>query len=324
MRALFLLASPLLLTLSLLQSGQARAMEVLTTIKPLQLIASAITEGGPAPELLLPPGSSPHDYALRPSDVRRVNQADLVVWIGPELEGFLTPLLASQPNSLPLLAQIDLDDHADHADHTDHADHDTRPASGHDAHDSDKITVGDHDDEHDHHGVDTHIWLDPHRAEQMATLLAERLSQLDPANSERYRKNLAAFRAGLEETDRQVAARLAPAAGIGYFVFHDAYGYWEDHYQLPSLGYFTVNPERAPGAKTLTSIHQALKQSRAQCVFAEPQFRPAVINAVARNTDARIGILDPLGAAIEVGPRGYFGFMHQLANAMAACLLNEA
>ena len=127
----------------------------------------------------------------------------------------------------------------------------------------------------------------------------------------------------MNETDQQVAERLAPAAGIGYFVFHDAYGYWEDHYQLASLGYFTVNPERSPGAKTVSRIHKALQQSQAQCVFAEPQFRPAVVEAVIRGTNARIGILDPLGADIKIGAQSYFTFMLQLANAMAVCLLNE-
>lgn len=322
MRAFLLLALPLLLC------SQARALDVLTTIKPLQLLASAVTDGVSEPELLLAPGTSPHDYALRPSDLRRLNQADLVVWIGPELEGFLAPLLSNKENSVALLALIEPEEHAHHGDH-DQDDHHHESHDNHDdhrdEHHTDKIHIGNQDDDHDHdHGdKDPHIWLDPHHGERIATLLAQRLSLLDPANAERYQRNLAAFRAGLRETDSAVAERLAPARDKGYFVFHDAYGYWEDHYRLPARGYFTVNPERAPGAQTVGRIHQALREAQAECVFAEPQFRPAVVEAVVRNTQARIGILDPLATNIEVGPQGYFAFMRQMAEAMAGCLLDE-
>ncbi|WP_375055891.1 zinc ABC transporter substrate-binding protein ZnuA [Zobellella sp. DQSA1] len=328
MRALLLLALPLLL------SSQARALEVLTTIKPLQLIASAITDGLSEPDLLLAPGTSPHDYALRPSDVRRINQADLVVWVGPELEGFLTPLLGDKENSLALLALIEPEKHGHHDEHDQgghnhhphHGGHDHHAEHHHqDEHHTGKISIGNQDDEHDHdHGdKDPHIWLDPHHGERIAILLAERMEQLDPANADLYQRNLTTFRTELAKTDGAVAERLAPARGKGYFVFHDAYGYWEDHYQLPSRGHFTVNPERAPGAQTVSRIHQALRDEQALCVFAEPQFRPAVVEAVVRNTSARIGTLDPLATNIEAGPRGYFAFMQQMAESMAACLLNE-
>ncbi|MBO1518345.1 zinc ABC transporter substrate-binding protein ZnuA [Oceanisphaera pacifica] len=293
----------------LLLSQSAYAVTVLTSIKPLQLIASAITQGGPAPDLLLSPGNSPHDYALRPSDVRRIKKADLVLWVGPELEASLGSLLAEQPNSLTLMTKITPDEH----EHNDE----------HEAHNTDKIIIEHQDHAHDHSTQDTHLWLDPHHAGTIAQLLADRLIELDPDNIARYQDNLAAFSSQLSETDQQVAAKLAPVADIGYFVFHDAYGYWERHYQLAKLGHFTVNPARAPGAKTVSSIHHALRQSQAQCVFAEPQFKPAVVEAVMRNTQARIGVLDPLASNIEPGPNSYFAFMHELADAMKDCLLNK-
>lgn len=307
------------LALSLLLISPARAVEIVTTIKPLQLIADAITDGAANSELLLPPGTSPHDYALKPSDLRRVNNADLVIWVGPELEGFLAPLLESHPGSLALMARIEAEPH-NHQEPADAHDHD---------HDNGKIVIAhqetaDPHHDHDHGARDPHIWLDPHHGRQIAILIAARLAELDAANADRYQQNLARFEAELRRTNAEVEARLAPARGKGYFVFHDAYGYWEEHYRLPSLGYFTVNPERAPGARTLGLIHQALKDARAECVFAEPQFRPAVIEAVRRGTQARIGVLDPLAAGVESGPQGYFVFMRQMADAMAACLLNES
>lgn len=295
--------------LCLALSAQARAVEVLTSIKPLQLIARAITEGGPAPKLLLPPGSSPHDYALRPSDVRKIKQADLVLWVGPELEVFLTPLLKDQDQSVALLSLLSPHEHP-------HA---------HPADDKNTLAITDHDAAHHdhHHGEhDPHIWLDPHQGAAIAELIAQQLIRVDPQNHDRYQNNLAIFQAKLAKVDADVARQLAPVRGIGYFVFHDAYGHWERHYQLSALGHFTVNPARAPGAKTVTRIHNALKQSQAVCVFAEPQFKPAVVNAVLRNTHARSGVLDPLATDISLSAEGYLVFMQQLADAMTDCLLN--
>ncbi|WMC09972.1 zinc ABC transporter substrate-binding protein ZnuA [Oceanimonas pelagia] len=319
-----------LLFLTLLLAGQASAVEVLTTVKPLQLIANAITRGGEPAGLLLKPGTSPHDYALKPSDLRRIQQADLVIWVGPDLEGFLTPLLANRGNSLALMPllpseQQHRDEHGHH-DEDEHGHHDDHQGDE-PAHDNGKIVIAQHEahahDEHDHGDRDPHIWLDPHNGLAIARLIAERLGELDPDNLDRYQHNLALFESKLHETDARVTERLAPARGKGYFVFHDAYGYWEAHYQIPSLGYFTVNPERAPGAQTVARIHQALKQANAECVFAEPQFRPAVINAVVRDTQARVAVLDPLASDIQDGAEGYFDFMFKLANDMAVCLLNE-
>lgn len=328
------------LCLLLLLSSQARAVEVLASIKPLQLIASAITQGGTEPQLLLSPGSSPHDYALRPSDIRRINNADLVLWVGPDLEVFLAPIFERNNYkknghiNLELMALLNADDHA-HQEHDNETHHHDAAQPEHSTlsephHNTDKIIIEDQSHEetdehhhHDHGSQDPHIWLDPHNAATIAQLLAEQLMRLDPNNIDRYQANLDTFKAGLAIADQNIAAQLAPFSGVGYFVFHDAYGYWERHYQLPALGYFTVNPARAPGAKTVASIHQALKQSKAQCVFAEPQFKPAVVNAVLRNTQARVGILDPLGTDIDVGPASYFAFMQQLADAMTNCLRNK-
>lgn len=304
------------LTLGLLLSTPAAALEVLTSVKPLQLIATAITDGAATTELLLKPGTSPHDYALRPSDLKRVKQADLVVWVGPELEQFLTPLLSKRTNTLQVLAQLPVD-HAPegHEGHTEHAEH---KEHHHQAAVTDEH-AGEHD-AHQHGNRDPHVWLDPHNAQRIAELLAERLSQLDPGNATRYRSNLQQFKTTLAQVDREIMQQLAPVRNRGYFVFHDAYGYWEDHYRIPSLGHFTINPERSPGAQTVSRIHQALSEAKAQCVFAEPQFRPAVLEAVVRNTAARVGILDPLAADIPVDNQGYFNFLRQLADNMVDCL----
>ncbi len=304
-----------LFTALLAVSLPVRAIEVLTTIKPLGFIAAAITDGVSEPKVLLPTGASPHDFSLRPSDIRNINSAGLVVWVGPELEGFMAKPLANHPHALtltqvegmPLFNYATQDSHDSH----DHDDHD------HAAHEH-----GDHDEGHEghhHEGVDPHIWLGPTQAKVIAKAIASELGKLDPANQARYDANLAAFDTKVDAKDKVIAGQMKAVNEKGYFVFHEAYGYWERHYGMSSKGRFTVSPERRPGAKTLVDIRKALEEKQASCIYAEPQFSPAVIESVARNTGAKVLLLDEVGEQVPLGPDGYPQFMQQLADAFAQC-----
>ena len=296
-----------------------RAIEVLTTIKPLGFIAAAITDGVSEPKVLLPTGASPHDFSLRPSDIRSINSADLVVWVGPELEGFMAKPLANHPHALAL-TQVEGMPLFNYATQDSHDSHD------HDAHDHDHAAHehGDHDHDeghegHHHEGVDPHIWLGPTQAKVIAKAIASELGKLDPANQARYDANLVAFDAKVDAKDKVIAGQMKAVNQKGYFVFHEAYGYWERHYGMSSKGHFTVSPERRPGAKTLVDIRKALEEKQASCIYAEPQFSPAVIESVARNTGAKVLLLDEVGEQVPLGPDGYPQFMQQLADAFAQC-----
>lgn len=304
-----------LFTALLAVSLPVRAIEVLATIKPLGFIAAAITDGVSEPKVLLPTGASPHDFSLRPSDIRSINSADLVVWVGSELEGFMAKPLANHPHALaltqvegmPLFNYATQDSHDSH----DHDDHD------HAAHEH-----GDHDEGHEghhHEGVDPHIWLGPTQSKVIAKAIASELGKLDPANQARYDANLAAFDTKVDAKDKVIAGQMKAVNEKGYFVFHEAYGYWERHYGMSSKGHFTVSPERRPGAKTLVDIRKALEEKQASCIYAEPQFSPAVIESVARNTGAKVLLLDEVGEQVPLGPDGYPQFMQQLADAFAQC-----
>ncbi|PQY64020.1 zinc ABC transporter substrate-binding protein [Cronobacter sakazakii] len=297
-------------------SGAASSAQaaVVASLKPVGFIASAIADGVTPTEVLLPDGASEHDYALRPSDVKRLQKADLVVWIGPDMEAFMDKSVKALPaqknlalselaSVKPLLMKGADDDDDDHDEH---------------AH------QGAESDEHHHHGdYNMHIWLSPEIARASAVAIHEKLVELMPQSKAKLDANLQRFEAELARTDKQVANELAPLKGKGYFVFHDAYGYYEKHYGLTSLGHFTVNPEIQPGAQRLHEIRTQLVEQKAECVFAEPQFRPAVIEAVARGTKVRMGTLDPLGTSVSLGKDSYMQFLTQLSNQYASCLKGD-
>ncbi|POD94856.1 zinc ABC transporter substrate-binding protein ZnuA [Pectobacterium odoriferum] len=311
---------------ALLASGMsisAASAAVITSIRPLGFIASAIADGVTPTEVLLPDGASPHDYALRPSDVQRLQSADLVIWIGPEMESFLGKSLAkvSSAKQITLSAlpaiKSELEKEAGH-EHQDgheqaHDDHEKGHVHSHVAHD-------DGDGGHHHGEYNMHIWLSPEMTKQAAIAIHAKLLELMPQNKDKLDANLLYFTDKIGQADEKIVKMLAPVQGKGYFVFHDAYGYFEKHYGLSPLGYFTVNPEIQPGAQRLHQIRTQLVERKAVCVFAEPQFRPAVINAVAKGTDVRSGVLDPLGSNIALGRDSYADFLLQLSNQYVSCL----
>ncbi|CRH29673.1 zinc ABC transporter substrate-binding protein ZnuA [Pantoea ananatis] len=285
--------------------------DIVASIKPVGFIASAIADGVTPVEVLLPDGASEHDYALRPSDVKRLQNADLVVWVGPEMEAFMTKSAASLPEKKnleivqisgvkPLLLRGGEDDaHHDHDD----AEHD-------------------HDEAHHHHHgeFNMHLWMSPEIAKKTAVAIHGKLLELMPQDKAKLDANLQHFEAELADTDKRIISQLAPVKDKGYFVFHDAYTYFEKHYGLSPTGHFTVNPEIQPGAQRLHQIRTQLVEKKAVCVFAEPQFRPAVIDAVARGTQVRKGTLDPLGTDISLGKDSYVKFLSQLSSQYETCL----
>lgn len=285
----------LLLFAALFIPNLANATQILTSIKPIQMIAFELTKDVTIPDVLLGPNTSPHDYALRPSDIKRIHQADLLIWFGPELEPFLTKAVEKQPNRLTLSSIPDL----------------ALREFGHEAHDHDG---------HHHGSHDPHFWLGSETTLQVANAITEKLKAIDPANAEIYQKNNTDFATNLAANKTQIANKLAPVKSEGYYVFHDAYGYFEQDYGLNHLGEFTVSPERKPGAKKLITIRKSLAENQAKCVFSEPQFTPAVIDSVLRGSQAHKGVLDPIGANIPLENGSYFLLLDQLASSFLVCL----
>ncbi len=187
---------------------------VVASLKPLGFIASAITDGVTETQVLLPDGASEHDYSLRPSDVKRLQNADLVVWIGPEMEAFMNKSTQSiSDKNKVTVAQLDgvkplLMKGGDDDDHDHEGDHD------HAGHESEK------GDAHHHHGdYNMHLWLSPEIARLSAVAIHDKLVELMPQSRAKLDANLKDFEAQLATADKEVGNELAPLKGKGYFVF---------------------------------------------------------------------------------------------------------
>ncbi|WP_431080650.1 zinc ABC transporter substrate-binding protein [Pseudomonas thivervalensis] len=293
---------------SFLLIGSAQAdVKVLTSIKPLQLIAAAVQDGVAVPQVLLPPGASPHHYALRPSDVRKVQSVDLLYWIGPDMEGFLPRVLNGR--TLPSVAVQEL----------------PGLKLRHFAQDSASHEDEDHDgDEHDHDHrpgtVDAHLWLSPLNARVIAAKMAADLSAADPANAARYQSNLSGFNERLNALDSRLKTRLAGVAGKPYFVFHEAFDYFEDNYGLKHAGVFAVAAEVQPGAQHVAAMRTRLQAVGKTCVFSEPPLRPRLAETLVAGLPVKLAELDALGGYTPATAQGYELLLEKLGNDLAGCL----
>ena len=300
-------------------------VKVVTSIKPVHSLVSAVMAGVGEPSLLVKGAGSPHTYALKPSQAQQLQDAELVFWMSHDLEAFLEnsiESIATNAKSVPLMeahgltklafregGAFDSHGHDDHDDHDEHK-HDEH---GHEDHD-------DHD-EHAHHGEDPHVWLDPVNAKAMVHEIEEALVEADPSNAAAYEANAGALMSRLDDLVAEIDAELEPVKGRGYVVFHDAYQYFEARFGVSAVGSITVSPEVLPGAERVAELQDKVRDLGATCVFSEPQFEPKLVVTVTENTNAGTGVLDPLGASIKDGPDLYFTLIRNMAKSLKDCLV---
>jgi zinc transport system substrate-binding protein len=273
------------------------------TVGPLHSLAAAVMAGRGVPALLLAGGSSPHAYALKPSDARKLARADVIVRLGPSLEGFLERPLANLAAGARIVTLVERAELIR-----------LRAREG-------GVWEKRDEEEHGHRAtVDPHLWLDPENAGRIAKIVAAALGEVDPEGAATYARNADDLGDRIEALERELRATLAPVRRAPYVVFHDAYQYFERRYGLNAIGSVAVDPERAPGARRLTEIRARIRDGGAACVFSEPQFRPRVLTTIVEGSGARLALLDPLGADLAPGPEAYFELMRRLARSLAACL----
>ena len=304
-----------LIGIGLLAPAEA-APRVVVSVAPVQALVASIMAGVGTPRLLVPSGASPHVYALRPSDARALEAADVIVLIDPSFETFLARPLASLAGRARVVRVADLPGVQKYparsaGSWTTHEAYEAHEA--HEVHD----TAHDHDHDHDH-DFDPHLWLDPANARRIGAATATVLTELDPANATVYQRNAQALEETLTTLDETLRRELAPVARRPFVVFHDAYQYLEVRYGLTSVGAITVAPERPPGARRLAALREQMRTAGVVCIFREPQFPPRLVKILTEGTGVRVGLLDPLGH-----PDGYVAMMQANAHALRTCLAPE-
>ena len=321
-----------LATLFLSLSAKAD-IKVVTTIKPLHSLISSVMDGVGEPSLIIEGTNNPHTFVFKPSHAQMLEEADLVFWIGEDLEAFMEKPLESLAKDAQIISFMELesieklkfreenvfDDHDDHDDHDGHKDDDHDDHDDHDGHEDEHEGHDDHagHEGHNHGEFDAHIWLDPMNAKEMVHEIAHELSELDPSNKETYEANanrtLKSLDKLIEDVDKAVPK------DISYIVFHDAYQYFEKRFGVSSAGALTLNPDVLPGAKQIADVQDLISDKGIKCIFSEPQYNPKIIETLASDMNISTGIMDPLGAYLDKGNTMYEELIKEISNSIKKC-----
>ena len=322
-------------------------IKVVASIKPIHSLASYLMDGIAKPDLIVDGYASPHGFAMKPSHAKMLQNADLIFWVGEGLESFLEKPLNSIAKKAEKIELMDIkglnvlefrernifDDHDDHDhdshakkkkdDHDDHEGHSKKKKDDHDDHDGHaKKKKDEHDDHDDHEGhahgeYDPHIWLDPINAKVILKEMTEHLIENDSKNASTYKSNLDKALKDIDKLTMDVMTELNQS--VASIVFHDAYQYFEERFNVNILGAFTVNTDVMPGAEQLAEIREIIEHDKVSCVFSEPQFNPDIIKAVAKDMNIKTGVIDPLGATLDPGKDLYFDLIRNMSSSFKGC-----
>ena len=333
------------------------APEVVVSLKPLHSLVAGTMDGVGTPQLLVTGAASPHTYQMRFSDAQALDNADLVVWIGENLETFLSRPIQNLGADAKVVTLHEVpgmrllrnregglweheeeeDGHEEELAEEDGHEEELAEEDGHedeheDGHDEELAEMDEHKededvhvDEHAGHGhahteFDMHVWLDPGNSGRIVDVVEEALVAADPANAAAYRRNADAMRQRISGHVADIRERLEPLHDRSFIVFHDGYQYFERAFALSGAGSITVDPARPPGARRLAELREALEERHVVCVFSEPQFEPDLVRTVTEGLGVRTAALDPLGVGIDPGPDAWFEIMDDLASAFEDCL----
>ncbi len=273
-----------------ISSASAEVPQVVTDFGPIDALVQQVMGDLGTPTILLPPRGDPHDFQMKPSQAQALADADLIIWNGPELMPGLQDAIATLGEGTKTIALL------------------------HDG--GGKIRMFDGDE-----GVDPHAWLDPTNAMAWLGTISTELSAIDPENAGIYASNAAKAQAEVQAMDQELATKLKPLQGKPFVVFHDALGYFGDHYGLKIAGAIELSDASQPSAAQLTEIQGILREQQVVCVFPEVGRDPKFVATVVEGIDVRIGAGQDIEAmAFQQGPTLYTDMMRALAQTVVDCL----
>ncbi|MCK0715207.1 zinc ABC transporter substrate-binding protein [Chromohalobacter sarecensis] len=309
-------------------AAYAAVPSVAVDIPPVYSLVDRVMGDLGSPHLLIQQGASPHRYAMRPSEAEALENADAVFWIGEDLTPWLTHSLDTLGDDALSVELMDLPETQTleyrqgatfEAHHHDHADHD----HGH-SHDHDHDHDHQHQHDHAHDGLNPHAWLDPENAQAWLGIIADSLAQLDPAHASTYQENARLGEDELATLTKALQQQLANAHDADFIVFHDAYQYFENRFDVAAAGAISLGDARKPSPSRIQALHTLVEKHDIDCVFSEPQYNPELVKSVFGDTGVNTSIvIDPLGTDLTLGSELYSQLLHQLADAVSQCTQDD-
>ena len=282
----------LLLGLLSVLGAPAAEIRVLTTLPAIHSWAANVAGDTAAVESLLPANVGPHDFQFRPSDLRKLAAADVVLMNGLGVDTWLTRAVtrgASKPSRRVVTVTDGLQKQLIH-DRTPLAIDPTTTGSKKPSQDHS------HDHDHDHSDDDAnpHVWLDPVFAKHCVSNIIQALCQADPAHAEGYTRRGETYLRELDQLDEQIRSSLKGLSNRKVVTFHDAFPYFCRRYDLQLVGVIEEVPSVDPSPKYLAQLSRAIRQQQVRVIFSEPQFNPRLVQRLANDLAIGVAELDVL------------------------------
>ena len=318
-----ILISVLLIWFSTANRALTEAPKVVVDIAPVHSLVSMVMKGVGEPTLIIPANASPHDYTLRPSAAKALQNADIIFWMGSSLTPWLDRATTTLMKDAQMIALLETEDtiilevrdeltfDADHGDHEEHEDHDE--------HDEHKDHVSEHKDGHDHHGIDPHAWLSAKNASVWLSVIAAHLSEIDPKNKETYKTNAAVGQKDITDLATDISKTLSGVQGRSFIVYHDAFQYFENDFNFTAAGAISPSDAAPVSPARIAAIRSMIEKEGIDCILSEPQYSQGLIQSVSSGTEVNLGIIDAIGAGITIGPDLYNTLMRNMAKTFADC-----
>lgn len=283
----------------------AAVPNVVVTIKPIHSLVAGVMAGVKMPTLLMSGERSPHTQPLAPTEVRQIQNAKVIIWVGPAYEAPLRRVIESVKGCQCVITLLN------------------KPGM--------KLypmrqgglwgnpdNFHEHDDDHHHHhdlSMDGHVWLDPDNAKAIVKIVAKELGALDPQHKMVYAANSRKVIKRLEELDRKLEKMLTPVKDKPYVVYHDGTQYFDRHFKTKAIGALLGDSHYGINAQHFLQISDYIRRQNVACVFTEPQFPTDKIHSLMDKTGTRIETLDYLGVGLIADQDAYFLMMRNLAKA---------
>ena len=292
-------------------------LKVVVTSKPIHSLVAMVMRGLGTPHLLVDGAASPHSYAMKPSDARKIHDSDIFFRVSEGLEPFTEKVLAAIPQTVVKVTLAESEGVVLLA---------RRSGGAFEAHAHSRLgTSGERHAHSDAAGIyDAHVWLDTDNAKAMTRAIASALATRYPLAAAQIAQNARTTVADIDRLADDLDRDLAPVRTRPFVVLHDAYQYFERRFGLTGVGSITIAPDIAPSARRLSEVRAKVRTLAAVCVFSEPPAPSKLIAGVIEGTRATVGVLDPEGLSLPPGPDLYAQLMRHLARDLKTCLASPA
>jgi len=257
----------------------SQKITVVTTLFPLYDFAKNIGQDKVEVSLLLPPGVEAHTFEPKPSDITKINNADIFVYTGEFMEPWAHDIIEGADKKVKVVdASANIEMMKEEHEHEEEAEH-------HEA---------EEEHGHEHGGVDPHIWLDFDNAKIMAENIAKTLSEIDPQNAEYYKNNLKSYQGKLSDLDNSYKNSLTSCQSKTIvYGGHYAFGYMGKRYGLAYESAYGISPDSEPSAQDLAGLIEQIRTKKIAYVFFEELVSPKVAETLAKETGAGLLLLNP-------------------------------